>query len=133
MYLFHYDAKWKDILPYWDVWPLIFPFADTSTGWYGINLHYLRPNDRLKLMQALIKAQGTSGKMDSNYKLKLSYNIITGFKPARPCIKQYLRNNIKTPLYGIGGDDWAYAVGLPIQQFRGASDATVWSNSAKYY
>ena len=30
LYLFQYDAKWKDILPYWDVWPLIFPFAGAS-------------------------------------------------------------------------------------------------------
>ena len=26
MYLFRYQAKWDDILPYWDMWPLIFPF-----------------------------------------------------------------------------------------------------------
>ena len=71
LYLFQYDAKWKDILPYWDVWPLIFPFDYADNGFYGINLHYLPPNARAALMIKLIKAQGGSGKMDEDFKLKL--------------------------------------------------------------
>ena len=50
LYLFQYDAKWKDILPYWDMWPLIFPFDYAKNGFYGINLHYLPPNARIDLI-----------------------------------------------------------------------------------
>ena len=53
MYLFQYDAKFKDILPYWDVWPLIFPFDYAKNGFYGINLHYLPPAARHNLLVAL--------------------------------------------------------------------------------
>ena len=84
MYLFQYDAKWKDILPYWDVWPLIFPFDYAKNGFYGINLHYLPPNARIDLMLRLIKAQGASGNLTDNYKLRLSNNIITNYPPAKP-------------------------------------------------
>ena len=120
MYLFQYDAKFKDILPYWDVWPLIFPFDYAKNGFYGINLHYLAPNPRIDLMLRLIKAQGGSGNVDENYKLKLSYDIITKYPPAKPCIKRYLFSHVQgSGFYGISGEDWSYAAALPLQKFRG--------------
>ena len=41
MYLFQYDAKWKDILPYWDVWPLIFPFDFARKSETTLFMYYL--------------------------------------------------------------------------------------------
>ena len=134
MYLFQYKAKWDEKLPYWDMWPLIFPFDYAKNGFYGINVHYLAPNDRADLMIRLIKAQGTSGNMNENYRLKLSYDIITKFKPAIPCIKRYLFGQVRgTGMYGIGGEDWSYAAALPLQKFRGATSDTVWKRSATMY
>ena len=126
--------KWKDILPYWDVWPLIFPFDLAKNGFYGINLHYLPPNARIDLMLRLIKAQGKSGNLTDNYKLRLSYDIITNYPPAKPCIKRYLFSNVQGKgLFGIKGEDWSYAAALPLQKFRGASSDTVWKQSATMY
>jgi hypothetical protein len=134
MYLFQYDAKWKDILPYWDVWPLIFPFDYTSNGFYGINLHYLPPNDRINLMLRLIKSAGSSANVTDKYRLKLSYQIITGFKPAVPCIKRYLFSHVQgSGFYGISGTDWSYAATLPLQKFKGAGTKTIWSDSKQFY
>ena len=134
LYLFQYDAKWKDILPYWDVWPLIFPFDFASNGFYGINLHYLPPNARIDLMLRLIKAQGASGNLSDNYKLKLSYNIITNYPPAKPCIKRYLFSHVQgRGFYGIKGEDWSYAASLPLHKFKGASEGTVWGDSKGMY
>ena len=134
LYLFQYQAKWADKLPYWDMWPLIFPFKYTSNGFYGINLHYLAPNARADLMIRLIRAQGISGKMDENFKLKLSYDILTRFKPAIPCIKRYLYGQVQgRGLFGIGGNDWSYAAALPLQQFQKQSAKYVWTQSAQMY
>ena len=134
MYLFQYDAKWKDVLPYWDVWPLIFPFDFAKNGFYGINLHYLPPNARIDLMLRLIKAQGKSGNLTDNYKLRLSYDIITNYPPAKPCIKRYLFSHVQGKgIYGIKGEDWSYAAALPLQRFRGASAGTVWRESKAMY
>ena len=134
MYLFQYSAKWKDILPYWDMWPLIFPFDYAKDGFYGINLHYLPPNARAALMIRLIKAQGGGGNMNENFKLKLSYDIITKFKPAIPCIKRYLFSQVQGKgLYGIGGEDWSYAAALPLQKFQKESEKYVWTQSALKY
>ena len=134
MYLFQYDAKWKDVLPYWDVWPLIIPFEFARNGFYGINLHYLPPNARIDLMLRLIKAQGASGNLTDNYKLRLSYDIITNYPPAKPCIKRYLFSHVQGKgLHGIKGEDWSYAAALPLQRFRGASAGTVWRQSKEMY
>ena len=118
MFFFQYNAKWDEILPYWDRFPLIFPFAPATGGFYGINLHYLNPGRRAKLMQALIKAQGSGGKMDEEFTLKLNYNIITKFEPAKRCVKRYLTGHAKGGFFKIGGNDWPYAVGLPIQSWK---------------
>ena len=134
MYLFQYKAKWDEILPYWDMWPLIFPFDYAKNGFYGINLHYLAPNDRTDLMIRLIKAQGGSGNLTERYKLRLSYDIITKFKPAKPCIKRYLFGQVQgTGLYGISGEDWSYAAALPLQKFQKRSAKYVWNKSAELY
>ena len=134
MYLFQYQAKWDEKLPYWDMWPLIFPFDYAKNGFYGINLHYLAPNDRTDLMIRLIKAQGGSGNLTERYRLKLSYDIITKFKPAIPCIKRYLFGQVRgTGLYGIAGEDWSYAAALPLQKFQKQSAKYVWNQSAQMY
>src|SRR4051812_41636100 len=43
MIFFMYDAKWKDKLPFFDRFPLIFPVEMYPNGFAGMNLHYL-PN-----------------------------------------------------------------------------------------
>ena len=53
MYLFQYDAKWKEKLPYWDMFPLILPFDLAKGGFYGINLHYLPIPLRIRLLDRL--------------------------------------------------------------------------------
>ena len=134
MYLFQYSAKWKDILPYWDMWPLIFPFDYAKDGFYGINLHYLAPNHRTALMIRLIKAQGGGGDMNENFKLKLSYDIITKYKPALPCIKRYLFSHVQGKgLYGFSGEDWSYAAAMPLHKFQKESAKYVWGQSKKFY
>ncbi len=130
LYLFQYQAKWADKLPYWDMWPLIFPFDYAKNGFYGINLHYLPPNARAALMIRLIKAQGSGGNMNESFKLKLNYDIITKFKPAIPCIKRYLFGQVQGKgLYGISGEDWSYAAALPLQKFQKESAKYVWQQS----
>ena len=85
-------------------------------------------------MLNLIKAQGGSGKMNEDFKLKLNYNIITGFGPAKPCIKRYLYSHVQGKgFYGISGEDWSYAAALPLQRFQKASAGTVWKHSTSQY
>ena len=41
LYLYGYDAKLKKTLPYYDMFPIVFPFAKVAGGFMGINMHYL--------------------------------------------------------------------------------------------
>ena len=50
MYMFLYDPKHKDTLPYYDSFPLIFPIEFYGDSFLGINLHYLPPVMRARMV-----------------------------------------------------------------------------------
>lgn len=132
MLLYRYDAKWKKILPYWDAYPLVFlmptKFTDRALG---INLHYLPPNERVKLFTALMTLLNNK-KMDKTTRLKLTYMILKNnskFIAYKPCLKSYLFSHIRTKLYVINPSQWGTALLLPLANFQKASDFTVWQDS----
>lgn len=132
MIMFFYDAKHKETLPYWDQFPLIFPIEMYDDGFLGINLHYLPPLLRAKLMNALYTVAVT--KKDKILKLKISYQILASamnFSPFKPCVKRYLKGHIKSRFFYVEPTEWDMALFLPTQRFVGASDAKVWSDSRK--
>ena len=53
MYLFGYNPKMKEELPFYDKYPLIFPFKAEEGGFLGMNLHYLPHIMRARLMDQL--------------------------------------------------------------------------------
>jgi len=92
MYMFNYDPKWKDELPYYDRFPLVFPFRKVPGGFYGLNLHYLPPQLRAKLMDGLYDYANNT-RYDESTKIKLNYQLLTSIAKMRffsPCVKHYL-------------------------------------------
>jgi len=77
MYFFMYDAKYKDTLPYYDKFPLIFPIDRTPNGFTGINFHYLPLPLRAQLMDALYDITNND-RYDETTKLKMSYSVLKG-------------------------------------------------------
>jgi len=140
MYLFKYDPKGKDTLPYYDVFPVVFPFASSGTGtraplsgqsFHGINLHYLPVRMRAKLMDRLYDLS-TDKRYDENTRLKMSYQILntaSRFELFRPCIKQYLVNHLKSKFFHVHSSEWDLALFLPLQKFVGASMGRVHADS----
>ena len=53
MMIYRYSAKHADTLPYWDAVPVGFVVDYTDTGFYMLNMHYISPQLRAKLMDAL--------------------------------------------------------------------------------
>ena len=43
MYMFRYEPKLKESLPYYDRFPIVFPIEPYSDGFLGLNFHYLYP------------------------------------------------------------------------------------------
>lgn len=131
MYLFGYDPKHKSSLPYYDRYPLIFPFAGAPGGFYGINMHYLPPVLRAKLMDALYSITNNK-KYDSTTVLKLSYEVLSRsskFKYFKPCVKHYLNRHVRTNFILIDPKQWDIALFLPLQRFAKADAAKVYADS----
>ena len=133
MYTFAYDAKHKDTLPYYDMFPLIFPIGEAKGGFLGINFHYLPPVMRAGLMDALYGV--TSNKnYDETTRLKISYNILnqaSRFRYFKPAIKHYLNTQIKSKFVYINPSEWDIALFLPTAKFVGASKQKVYADSRK--
>ena len=133
LYAFLYEAKMKETLPYWDRFPLVFPFRAVQGGFYGLNLHYLPYRMRLQLMDKLLQFKNND-KFDESTKLRYSWNLIGGvskFKAAEPCVKHYLYEQVRSPFAKIESYDWATAMMLPVERFVGANKNTVWQDSKK--
>ena len=133
MYLFRYDPKHKDTLPYYDRYPLVFPINKAKGGFLGINMHYLPPTLRAELMDALYGTV-TNKKFDETTRLKISYDILNKAKKFRlfkPTIKHYLGKHVKTRFVYMNPSEWDIALFLPLQEFVGASKQKVWADSRK--
>lgn len=133
MYLFAYDPKHKDTLPYYDRFPLIFPINKAKGGFLGINMHYLPPILRAKLMDQLYTILNNKN-FDETTKLRASYKILAGaskFKEFKPTIKHYLNQHVRTKPAYINPAEWDIALFLPTQKFVGASATKVYADSRK--
>jgi len=134
MYMFMYDPKYKDELPYYDMFPLVFPFKRVAGGFMGLNLHYIPYQMRVMLLQRLMEF-ATDKTLTENTRLKLSWRMISGvskFKWAEPCVKHYLNDHVKSTFRKIDPPDWTTALLLPVEQFVGANKNKVWKDSLGY-
>ena len=120
MYFFQYDPKTKDKLPRWDKFPLVFPIERYVDGFLGLNLHYLTPDERERILGQLIKFASAKN-MTERTKLKLSYDLINSTKRlntlARPCVKRYLFTHVRSKFVEIPATEWDRVVQLPLAVF----------------
>jgi len=133
MYMFAYDPKTKDDLPYYDKFPLIFPFRRVQGGFYGINMHYLPHVLRARLMDNLYTLANNTNKDDTT-KLRLSYQLLDSaakFRYFKPCVKHYLNSQVKSRFLWIPANQWETALFLPLERFTGATKQQVWRDSRR--
>lgn len=120
MYLFSYDAKYKNVLPYYDMYPLVIPIEFYSDGFLGINLHYLPPVQRASLMRSLKKVS-SDNKYNDKTKLNISYEILRlysrQFVGVENCIKRYLYAHVRSTFHKVSAEDWDKTVMLPLQRW----------------
>jgi hypothetical protein len=131
MYLYFYDPKWKDQLPFYDTFPLVLPFGPAKGGFYGINLHYLPYMLRAKVLGELLE-YADSKTLSNTSKMRLSYQLLTSLQNApeiKPCIKHYLTGHVKSQFMRINPSDWKAAVFLPVEAFVGATKESVFRDT----
>ena len=119
MIMFFYDAKGKKTLPYYDAFPLVVVVGPAPGGFYGLNLHYLPPILRAKMLDALMDI--ATSKKSPNAKFDISYNTLQSFSKLRyykPCFKHYLGGYLKSGISMVPAPEWEIATFLPVAQFK---------------
>lgn len=119
LYMFGYDAKMKDVLPFYDRFPIVFPFSRDAESFTGINLHYLPYMYRAKLMDALYQIV-TDQKFNEKTRLNLSYRLLASssrYKYFEPCVKKYLYSHVQTKFLQVPSNEWDIALFLPLERF----------------
>jgi hypothetical protein len=136
MNFFMYSPKYKDnrnVLPYYDRFPLIMPIEpmqENRDGFMGLNFHYLSIPMRLKLLN-VISEYANNDNMDDTTRIRLTWNRIKRNPMVRPTIKRYLYDHVQTPFRRIDADEMMVAVLLPVQQFVRATENKVYADSRR--
>lgn len=131
MYSFFYDPKNKKTLPYYDMFPLVFVIGPKPGGFLGINLHYLPPVLRAKLMDQLHNIANNKKYNDST-KLVINYELLNKaarFRYFKPCVKHYLLDHVQSKFLKIDPFYWDAALMLPTEKFAKADIDHVWNDS----
>jgi len=129
--MFFYDPKHKDTLPFYDRFPLAIIVGPAEKGFYGLNLHYLPPVLRAKLLDSLMDITNNK-KYDETTRFRLSYKILQGvtkFKYYKPCLKHYLSQNVKSRMARVQAPEWEIATFLPTADWAKASSNQVYKQS----
>lgn len=137
MYIYKYEAVTGEQLPYWDAFPIIFYIDKFSKNghnyWTGINLHYLPPPMRLKLLANLYDL-ANNDKFDATTRLKLTYDILMRLSKAKNlgadfAYKLYRNDGLKSSYLEIPSSSWPMTALLPIEDFQKASKQKVWHDA----
>lgn len=132
LYTFTYDAKYKDVLPYWDTQPVILCIQIHEGGDFtGLNFHYLPIDLRVQCLYLLDhQTRANDAKI-----LRVTWEKIKASAARRMgevTIKRYIRKNLRSRLVHIPAKNWYLALALPLANFKKATEHQVNSISKRY-
>lgn len=133
MYMYFYDPKTKDTLPYYDSFPLTIVVGPAPGGFYGLNLHYLPPVLRARMLDGLMDITNNK-KYDETTKFQVRYNMLqrtSKLKYFKPCFKHYLNEHVRSRFALVPAPEWEIATFLPTADFQKSSRSAVYRDSRK--
>lgn len=133
MYMYFYDPKHKDTLPYYDRFPLTIIVDPAPNGFYGLNLHYLPVPIRARFLDALFQTLNNE-KFDDSTRFRVSYSMLqsaTKLKAFQPCFKRYLSAHVRSRFAMVQPSDWEIATFLPTADFEKANLSRVYRDSRR--
>jgi len=133
MFMYFYDPKTKDTLPYYDSFPLTIIVGKAPGGFTGLNLHYLPMALRAKFLDALMDVTSDTA-MDEGTKFNVKYNMLkraTSMKYFKPCFKRYLSSNVRSRFALVPAPEWEIATFLPTQDFQKSNKSSVYADSRR--
>jgi len=103
--MFRYHAKTAEKLRHYDKNPLVMIVENENELFYGTNLHYYRPNERLGMLST-IKDMIEEGNGDW-----MSY--LFGSKG----FHKYLKSEVQSNFLNVNPLEWGIASQLPVEEF----------------
>jgi len=131
MFMFFYDPKTKDTLPFYDKFPLIVMVGPAAGGFYGLNLHYLPPILRAKMLDGLMDITNNRA-YDDTTKFKVRYQTLKRISKLRyyePCFKHYLTDHVKGRFARVEAPEWEIATFLPTAQWKKSTAQNIYKDS----
>jgi hypothetical protein len=131
MFMFLYDPKHKETLPYYDKFPLILMVGPAKGGFYGLNLHYLPARQRAVFFDRLMEHM-SNNKLDETTRFRLSYEMLNSTAKLRayaPCFKHYLYKHVVSKTVEILPKEWEIALFLPTDSFIGQKNISIWQKT----
>jgi|TARA_B100000085_G_scaffold203481_1_gene187076 hypothetical protein len=133
MFMFFYDPKNKQTLPYYDLFPLVIVVKKAPGGFHGLNLHYLPPLLRARFLDSLLDNTNNMSYDDST-NFRVNYGLLQSsskMKYFKPCFKHYLTSHVRSRFAYVPPAEWEIATFLPTADFQKASRQQVYSDSRK--
>lgn len=133
MFMFFYDAKTRDKLPYWDSFPLVIAVGPAPKGFYGLNLHYLPIPLRAKFLDNLMDITNNK-RFDTTTTFSVSYEYLKSASRMRyfkPCFKHYLTSQVEGQLSYIPPPEWEIATFLPAAQWQKGGQSQAYKDARK--
>jgi hypothetical protein len=134
MFMYMYDAKYKDLLPWYDRFPLMILLEKSPKGFLGLNLHYIAPRYRAVLLEELYK-YSTDEDLEEGARFKLTYELlksVSKLKYGIPCVKRYLWSHIDSRIQRVLPEHWDVVSMLPLQRFNTNAN-TVYADSRRKF
>lgn len=133
LFIFKYDPKWKEELPYYDTWPCSLIFGMEGDRVFGINIHYLNINLRCKLFDKIWMIAQVYRNNQQQCK-RLTWRLlgnVAKFPEVAGCTKSYLYSHIQSKLIKVDIDDWKTSIHLPVASFAKKSQDYVIRETSK--
>ena len=134
LYFFRYQAENRRPGDYYDALPFVLVTNILSNGFAGINFHYLPYRQRAIFMDALVQTQIVNSLNSLQSKIDVTpheLKNIDKYQLYRGCYRSYRVSRMQSPLLQIGKTQWATALFLPVELFRGASNTVVWNKTQR--
>ena len=131
MFMYFYDPKLKDVLPFYDRFPLVIVVGPAPGGFYGLNLHYLPPVLRARMLDGLMEITNNKA-FDETTKFRMRYSVLQRMRKLRyyePCFKHYLTKHVKGKFARVDAPEWEIATFLPTAQWKKATAQVVYRDS----
>lgn len=135
MFMYYYDPKHKETLPYYDRFPLSIIVDRAPGGFYGLNLHYLPPLVRAKFLDGLLDVTNNK-KYDESTRFNLTYSMLknsSNLRYFKPCFKHYLTKHVRSRFALVNSTEWEIVTFLPTAIWEKKTGSQVYKDSRKMY